>query len=124
MCFSLAPLGFRTYEQYHFSLTQDTVSCERLGLRLEVFDVVHLSLDDGPEASIFVVVLQVGFTDERNLLVVFGALSCEEGSCHSRKRASYILHRLQLRFTTFRDTWRNFHKTQFLSGINKVCFNS
>lgn len=68
--------------------TQDAVSCQGLGLSLEVLDVVDLPIDDGPEASVFVMVLQVGLTDQRNLLVVLGALAGEEGSCHSREGAS------------------------------------
>lgn len=75
-----------------FNLTQDTISCQGLGLSLKVFDVIDLSVNDCPEAAIFVVVLQVSLADEGNFLVVLGALSCEERSCHSRKRASYILH--------------------------------
>lgn len=72
-------------------LTEDAVSRQRLGLSLEVLDVVHLPVDDRPETAVLVVVLQVGLANEGNLLVVLGTLSCEEGSCHSRRRASYIL---------------------------------
>ena len=65
--------------QFH---TQNAVPSERLGL--EVFDVVDFPVDDGPEAAIFVVVLQVGLADQRHLLIVLRALPCEERACRSR----------------------------------------
>lgn len=62
-------------------ITKDAVSCERLALSLKVLDVVHAAVNDRPEAAVFVVVLQVGFADERHLFVVLGALSREERAC-------------------------------------------
>ena len=51
------------------------------GLGLEVLNVVHFPVDDGPEAPVFIVVLQVGFANEGHLLIVSTVLSRKKRLC-------------------------------------------
>lgn len=59
--------------------TKDAVPSQSLSL--EVFDIIDLPINDGPEATILIVVLQVSFSDKRHLLVVLGTRSVEKETC-------------------------------------------
>ena len=75
-------------------ITQNAVPGQRLRLCLEVLNVVHFAVDDRPEATVLVVVLEVCLADEGHLLVVLGALTCKERACHSRATLVTFKHTL------------------------------